>query len=109
MSAPFRDEEVFLPIHDAKQAITGFAMYFYKSLVDSGYSSKDAKAHVAALLEDTYNHYCDIGDIEPKILGSVESQLNRSLDRVKALAVDIPAVRTIYDDLLALQVTLKKR
>jgi hypothetical protein len=114
-SAPFQPEpvaeqEVTLePMEDAKSSMTSLAMYYYRSMVDAGYSSDEAKKAVADFIEEMYLHYCDIGDIEPNSLGTIHIRLQRAISNTVELArVHLPA-RQIYDDLLSIQAQLKQK
>jgi hypothetical protein len=107
---PLDQQEVNLePMEDAKSAMTAMAMYYYKSMVDGGYPRAEAKQAVADFIEEIHLHYCDIGDIEPKSLGTIETRLQRAISNTVELArIHLPA-RQIYDDLLSIQMQLKKK
>jgi hypothetical protein len=110
MTEPLDQQEVMLePMEDAKSSMTSLAMYYYKSMVDAGYSASDAKHAVAEFIEEMYLHYCDIGDIEPNSLGPVSHRLDRAIANTVELArIHLPA-RQIYDDLLSIRAQLTKK
>lgn len=110
MTAPLSDDNVHLaPMEDAKSSITTLAMYYYKSMVDGGYSVSDAKLAVMDLLEESYLHYCNIGRVEPKALGTADMRLQKVLNDLKPLAKENAALRTVYDDVLFVYNQLTKK
>lgn len=109
MPAPLSDNNPSVPpIEDAKQGIQTFSMFYYQSLLDAGFDVSSAKHHVALLLEQQYNRFCEQGSITPKNLGTVHTKLGKVIKTLSEQAKDNPSLRSVYNDLLSIQTQMKR-
>lgn len=110
MTAPLNDNNPNVPpIEDAKQGIQTFAMFYYQSLLDAGYSVTSAKNQVADLLENQYYRFCEQGKLTPKALGTIESKLAKVIKTLAEEAKQNPSLRSVYNDLFSIQTQITKK
>lgn len=109
MTIPLNDNNKKVEVQeDVRQGIQNFAMFYYQSLTEAGFSMDDAKQRVADLLEKQYNFFCKSGQIPAKSLGSVQRRIEKVTQDVAELAKTDLKLRGIYNDLVAIQAQLKR-
>lgn len=99
----------FVPVDDAKQSVLSLLMYYYESTVQGGFTKEQAKEVVAELIEDVHEQYMTVGDMQRTPIGTPHKHLQRAMEKVKAKAKTDTDMRSVYEDLVALEKQLPKK
>lgn len=108
MTAPLNNDQLTL-IDDAKQGMTTLALFQYQALIEKGFSEGDAKKRVADFIEEAYNHYANIGQLESKALGGPVKRLEKVVETLATLSKEDRKLMGVYNELVQIHAQITKK